>query len=61
MIDKKWVSEGGHIFVENVSFKKIDSHIKGEGFRKVEHRDSVAFNVGKEIADHIVRLHNLSL
>ena len=58
MLDKRWVAENGNIFVDE-SFTKRNSDYKyGEFF---EVRNSVAFNVGQRVAQHIVDLHNASL
>lgn len=58
MLDKRWVAENGNIFVDE-SYKKRNSDYKyGEFF---EARNSIAFNVGQKLAQHIVELHNKSL
>lgn len=48
----RWVSENGSIFTEQTAKVKFEF----TGFKEI--RECVACNVGKEIADHIVRLHN---
>ena len=48
----KWVSENGSIFTEATEKVKFEF----TGFKEV--RSCVAANVGKEVADHIVGLHN---
>ena len=48
----RWVSEHGSIFTEQTAKVKFEF----TGFKEIH--ECVACNVGKEIADHIVRLHN---
>lgn len=52
-VKSKWVAEEGSIFTEHKFKVKLD-HVGGHMMQ----RGSIAFNVGKEIAEHIVQLHN---
>jgi hypothetical protein len=48
----RWISENGSIFTEATAKVKFEF----TGFKEI--RECVACNVGTEVADHIVRLHN---
>ena len=50
----RWTVVDSSIFTEEAYKVKLE-------FAFVEHQLSVAFNVGKDVAHHIVRLHNNSL
>lgn len=50
----RWMSKDGSVFTESEYKVKLEF-----AFVNVHH--GVMFNVGREIADHIVRLHNESL
>lgn len=49
---ERWVVKDGSIFCERVYTAK------SEYGRKYDVQDSIAFNVGDEVAAHIVKLHN---
>lgn len=49
---ERWVVKDGSIFCERVYTVKSDYG------RKYDAQDSIAFNVGDEVANHIVKLHN---
>jgi hypothetical protein len=51
----KWVARDGSVFCETKYQVKSDFGVK------YVVQDSIAFNVGQEIAEHIVRLHNAEL
>lgn len=50
----RWKEVNGSIFTEGVYKKTLESKV-------VELPLSVAFNVGREVAQHIVQKHNASL
>ena len=50
-----WISENGSIFTEQTTKVKFEF----TGFKEV--RECVACNVGKELADYIVAIHNREL
>ena len=50
-----WISENGSIFTEPTAKVKFEF----TGFKEV--RECVACNVGKEIAEYLVRIHNREL
>lgn len=51
----RWISENGSIFTEATAKVKFEF----TGFKEIQ--ECVACNVGAEIADHIVELHNTRL
>lgn len=51
----KWVALGGCIFTEQLYRHKADLG------KEYHSRQSIAFNVGQKVAEHIVNLHNASL
>lgn len=55
---EKWVAIDGSIYTGQ-AFKKT-SLFNNLPMRE-KHRESVAFNVGQSLAEHIVKLHNASL
>ena len=52
-VKSKWIAEGGSIFTEHKFKVKLDF----AGGHMLQ-RGAIAFNVGDEIAKHIVQLHN---
>ena len=57
LLKERWVAIGGSIYTENDQHPlKIDHTGEVKRVRK-----SIAFNVGEDIAQHIVDLHNLKL
>ena len=50
----RWVVKDGSIFTEEEFKVKLE-------FKFIMTQVSVAFNVGREVAEHIVRLHNEQL
>lgn len=53
LLKQKWESANGHIRSAQTTKKKFDFT---EQVGEVQ--QTIAFNVGQELADHIVRLHN---
>ena len=53
--DEKWIAIEGSIYSEREYQEKSDYG------RKYKVRKSVAFNVGQELASHIVSIHNAEL
>ena len=50
---QEWIEKDGHIF------HKYPRVVKGDFTNeKFEHYDAIAYNVGSEVAKHIVSLHN---
>jgi hypothetical protein len=47
----RWVAKDGSIFTEEEFKVKLE-------FKFIMTQVSVAFNVGREVAEHLVRLHN---
>ena len=56
MLHEKWIVIQGSIFTEKAHTQKCELSIG-----KIKVRKSVAFNVGREAAEHIVALHNASI
>lgn len=59
MADKfksQWVAKDGSIFVADPTLQKFEFQKKA-----ILVQDAIAFNVGKEVAQHIVNLHNAQL
>jgi hypothetical protein len=56
MINERWIVDGGSIFTEKIYSLKCEL-----SNNKVRSRKAIAFNVGREKAEHIVALHNASL
>ncbi len=54
----RWYEEDGSIFSEEVKMKKAPDI---QGAKEYAVRTRIAFNVGREVARHIVNLHNQSL
>jgi hypothetical protein len=52
---ERWIAIEGCIYSEKEYQEKSDYG------RKYKVRKSVAFNVGQEVAEHIVRLHNATV
>lgn len=52
---ERWVAKNGSIFCER------SYSVKTEYNTKYMTQDSIAFNVGEKVAEHIVALHNASL
>lgn len=52
---ERWKEWDGHIITERTFHKKFDSGVEREL------HGNIAFNVGSELARHIVTLHNRSL
>jgi hypothetical protein len=52
----RWVAKDGSVFVEDTTAVKLEGQKKTIMVQK-----AIAFNVGKEMADYIVNLHNESL
>ena len=52
-LDERWVAREGSIFCEKIYTAKSES-----GNNTFERQDSVAFNLGLDVAEHIVNLHN---
>ena len=50
----RWVAKDGSIFTEEEFKVKME-------FKFVQQQIGIAFNVGREVADHIVELHNTGL
>lgn len=50
----RWVAKNGSIFTEKEYKVKLE-------FKYVEQQIAVAYNVGKEVAEHIVEVHNTRL
>lgn len=48
----KWIARDGSIYVESLMWHKADLG------NKYQVQQPVAFNVGREVAEHMVRLHN---
>lgn len=53
---QKWVAKDGSIFVADPKPVKMEHQKKS-----LMVQESIAFNVGKEVAEHIVSLHNTRL
>jgi hypothetical protein len=59
VIDKlkqRWVAKDGSIFVVEAEPLKLEFQKKN-----IRVQQTIAFNIGHETAEHIVRLHNASL
>jgi hypothetical protein len=54
-LNQRWMAKDGCIFVGNTK------EVKSEFQRWITVNESIAFNVGDDIAKHIVNLHNASL
>jgi hypothetical protein len=50
-----WVAVGGSIYTERAELKK--SEFTGKKMDEPQ-RDTIAFNVGSDVAAHLVKLHN---
>lgn len=51
----KWFAKDGSVFSEEVITKKSQEFRLGSNFK---YNEAIAFNVGNEIANHMVKLHN---
>ena len=58
VMEEKWVEDNGSIYTVNTVPARSDFPNQK---RTIRVRVSIAFNVGKELAEHIVRVHNESL
>ena len=54
-LNQQWIAKDGCIFVEDTK------EVKTEFQRWITVNESIAFNVGDDVAKHIVKLHNASL
>jgi hypothetical protein len=57
MLRERWIAIEGSIFTEK-AYRVVFPNNKE---RIVHSCKSIAFNVGKEVAEHIVKLHNASI
>lgn len=55
MIKERWIEKDGSIFVEKEKIHYTQFHTTYEA------RKAVAFNLNKDVARHIVKLHNASI
>lgn len=53
---REWIADNGSIYTADSEEMTVDFDK-----RKIPVRRSIAFNVGEQLAEHIVRLHNESL
>jgi hypothetical protein len=58
VLDERWIAIDGSIYTERAVPKK--SEATGKLFKEPQ-RESIAFNVGQKVAQHIVNVHNLSM
>lgn len=56
ILKQRWVAKNGSVFVEEPADIKFEYHKKAKPIQK-----AIAFNVGQEVADHIVRVHNAQI
>lgn len=55
MMKHEWYVRDGSVFSTEVKLKCSKEFRLGKNY---EHQDSVALNVGKDVAKHLVELHN---
>jgi len=53
--NQRWIAINGSVFVEQ------EVEVKADLGKKYKKREAVAFNVGQDVAEHIVKLHNAGL
>lgn len=55
MMKHEWYAKDGSVFSTKVKLKCSKDFRLGKNY---EYQDAVAFNVGKDVAEHLVELHN---
>ena len=58
MLKHKWFEKDGSIFCEAEKSKQNQDFRKAKEFK---YHEAVAFNVGSEVAKHIVAMHNATV
>lgn len=58
MLKQKWFEKDGSIFCEVEKVKQNQDYRKAKEFKYYE---AVVFNIGKDVADHIVAMHNATV
>ena len=58
MLKHEWFAKDGSVFSSQVKQKCSNDFRLGKVYK---YQDAVVFNVGNEVAKHIVELHNASL
>lgn len=54
-LKQRWIAINGSIFVDR------EVEVKADLGKKYKKRDSIAFNVGQDIAEYIVHQHNKTI
>lgn len=55
MMKHEWIAEGGSVYSTQEKIKCSKEFRLGKNYK---YRDAVMFNVGNEVAKHVVELHN---